>query len=716
MSPERTCYFQENKGRHYEKIDVDSWLTERKQDQKTQKLIEENFSFDSTIQNEKMPHRVTEQPGFSYLGGSAKKAIQRGSIILEPEFESPQEHRIQIYPPSLPQSEQQLHRQPSIEQQQHQRRNSNEMPQKKNSRDFLLSEFDAALKKFERTKVPDSLPLKDEDDESKDKHDPRPMVISPTLLKSNKIMDKTVHKAAPTKPLIISRSSTPSTNDVKAPLPSSAEKTKAPFPWLGGNEPRALYPQTKRVKHVDKIQSSGGEGIKSGVHGVQSVRSKSKTVETTSKSGQSDGNRKNVIVHPGVTEHPGKEVFPPEMVANKKASEGKKTYRMSASLRELQPKVLSNNPPKPPSPVKEVLKDFIKEREIKKTLNFDVAAWKSKVNESSKVPQRVEPVQHESQNKKIIDSFSSYDPPRIPVQKPLSFTETLKSSSVDNYDITGPPPSSECTQHSLLAELNSTVSPEPAPKSTISILQTGYQASPGKVSLEETASILSTSMELCQTYPDPSASRVSLVTSPSLDHVTTSAGHVSQLNQSLTVTTPSSNKTGHPQTSTISQNQQPTPEIKMEVEETMSQKDPPSTVTQSPVRGSQTVAPLKSETENSTPLKGPQAVNADLTPAVSSNHCVMLPDKNICSRHHLKEFLNFQIRRFKIKTEEIEPSSNTTVKVEVEESGEKKESPSACRSKRKSAIIASQNLVEKVYKVGLKISLIDYKLRHCNVN
>ena len=649
-----------------------------------------------------MPHRVTEQPGFSYLGGSAKKAIQRGSIILEPEFQSSQEHRIQIYPPSVPlvsQSDQQLQCQPSIEQQQQQRRNSSEMlqTQKKNSRDFLLSEFDAALKKFERTKVPDSLPLKDEDDESKDKNDPRPMVISPTLLKSNKIMDKTVHKAAPTKPLIISRSSSSSTKDVKAPLPSSTEKTKAPFPWLGGNEPRALYPQTKRVKHVDKNQSAGGEGIKSGVQSGQSVRSKSKTVDSTSTSGQSEGNRKNVIVHPGVTEHQGKEVFPPEMVANKKASEGKKTYRMSASLRELQPKALTNNPPKPPSPVKEVLKDFIKEREIKKTLNFDVAAWKSKVNESSKVPQRAEPVQHESQNKKIIDSFSSYDPPRIPLQKPLSFTETLKSSSVDNYEITGPPPTLESTQHSLLAELNSTVSPEPAPKSTISILQTGYQASPGKVSLEETASILSTSMELCQTYPDPTASRVSLVTSPSLDHVTSNTGHVPQLNQSQTVTSPSGNKNVHPQTSTT------TPEIKMEVEETMSHKDPPSTVTQCPVTGSQTVV-LKSETKNSTPIKVPHAVSTDLTPAASSNHCVMLPDKNICSRHHLKEFLNFQFRRFKIKTEEID--------VKVEESGEKKESPSTCRSKRKSAIIASQNLVEKVYKVGLKIFLIDYKLCH----
>ncbi|KAL5270262.1 hypothetical protein ACHWQZ_G001114 [Mnemiopsis leidyi] len=702
---------EENKGRNYEKIDVDSWLTERTQAQKTQKLIEEKYSFDATIENEKLPHRVTEQPGFSYLGGSTRKST-KGSLSVEPEIQSPHGYSkpVQSFPQPVPRvshSDQQMQRRPSVEfEHQPQRRHSSEMlpVQKKNSRDFLLSEFDAALKKFERTKVPDSLPLKDEGDDAKDKQDPRPMVISPTLLKSNKILEKTVQKAAPTKPLIISRALTSNTKEVKAPLPSSSEKTKAPFPWLGSKEPRSLFPQTKRVKHVDKVSLLGGGGNKPVVSGGQLNRSTPKTSNTTSKVDHSGGNQKSVVVHSGVTEQPGKEVFSPEMVANKKASEGKKTYRMSASLKELQPKVLRNAPPKPPSPVKEVLKDFIKEREIKKTLNFDVAAWKTKVGDATRAPQRSDP-QQDNQNKKIIDSFSSYDPPRIPVQKPLSFTESLKSSTVDNYDITQPPSQGEGTSHSLLAELNSTVSPEPVPKSSLSIVQTGYQASPGKVSLEETASILSTSMELCQTYPDPAATRVSLMTSPGLDRVTTSnSGQVSQLNQRHTVTSP-----GYPQSTTPASASTPgrDPEVKMEAEETMSYRTHLPTVSQSSFLDSHTDIPKKCQNKHSLPANLPlktevqsqtESSKQTLTPTVPPRFCVSLPDKNVCSRHYLTEFLNFQFSRLKVKTEGVEQTTNKTVKMEVGEADEKKESPSTCRSKRKSAIIASQNLVEKVYK------------------
>lgn len=296
----------------------------------------------------------------------------------------------------------------------------------------------------------------------------------------------------------------------------------------------------------------------------------------------------------------------------------------------------------------------------------------------------------------MIESFSSYDPPRLPGQhsKPLSFTESLKS--VDNYQLPAHlPPNSN--QHSLLAELNSNVSPEPGHKPTITILQAGYQASPGKVSLQETGSILSTSMELCETYPESTAPRISHVSSPSVSQVSPSISHVTS---SISHVTPSTSHvtSNMSHVSSSSSSHESTNMAPPLFSHARSSSSAHCSASDSPIslfakRNLGSTVPPKIEENSKTSTSSPSSVSN------VSNHCLRLPDKNICSKHYLNEFLNFQYNSLKIKSEVIDPAPTVTiVKVEPGDTVVKKESPSSIRSKRKSAIIASQNLVEKVYK------------------
>ena len=667
---------------------MDSWLTEREQDQRAQKLEQRGQDIETS-------HTVAEQTGFPYNPKLGKGTLHlTGPILTGP----PEQYRL---------SAAQLGNRASQPDHKYPRESPGDIEPipKQTSREFLLGEFDAALKKMERAKVPESLTFKDEDEEEKE--DPRPMVISPTLLTSNKIMERSIPKAPPSKPIILSRASVTSKVEDKVCHQVKISQHTTPdklFPGVGNAV--TIY-RSKRVKHVDKGPVGGGKVfVSSGLETVQPGKPKLKVTETASRVVHSVENSRNVTAQARSTvdDHLD-EIFPPEYNAGKKVSEAKKKYKMSGSLRELQPKAMSNAPPKAPSPVRELLKDFIKEREIKKTLFFDVNAWKSKVND----PHKTTPMPDQEcnkQNKKMIESFSSYDPPRLPGQhsKPLSFTESLKS--VDNYQLPAHlPPNSN--QHSLLAELNSNVSPEPGHKPTITILQAGYQASPGKVSLQETGSILSTSMELCETYPESTAPRISHVSSPSVSQVSPSISHVtSSISHVTPPTCHVTSNMSHVSSSSFShESTNMAPPL---FSHARSSSSAHCSTSDSPIslfakRNVGSTVPPKIEENSETSTSSPSSVSN------VSNHCLRLPDKNICSKHYLNEFLNFQYNSLKIKSEVIDPAPTVTiVKVEPGDTVVKKESPSSIRSKRKSAIIASQNLVEKVYKVSFQFILVDF--------